>query len=141
MKTNKYFLTVLSSLFLLTIPNTSNANAFENNNNNNKIEYNSNSNSKDNNSNSNFKDNNNFIGTSRSYSSTNMDGGSGSYGMYIHETLWRAPWALLNSIYVTRYYNGHTYRGTLYYSYSTPLGSTPIISNHIAIGHYTGYIY
>lgn len=131
MKTNKYFLTVLSSLFLLTIPNTSNANAFENNNNN-KIEYNSNSSS---------KDNNNFIGTSRSYSSTNMDGGSGSYGMYVHETLWKAPWALPNSIYVTRYYNGRTYRGTLYYSYSTPLGATPIIPNHIAIGHYTGYIY
>ena len=132
MKTNKYFLTVLSSLFLLTTLNTSNADASENNNNNNKIEYNSNSNS---------KDNNNFIGASRSYSSTNMDGSSGSYGMYVHETLWRAPWALPNSIYVTRYYNGHTYRGTLYYSYSVPLGDTPIIANHVAIGHYTGYIY
>jgi hypothetical protein len=129
MKTNKYFLTVLSSLFLLTIPNTSNANAFENNNNN-KIEYNTN-----------FKDNNNFIGTDRSYSSTNMDGSSGSYGMYIDETRWGAPWALPDSIYVTRYYNGHTYRGTLYYNYSVPLGPTPIIANHVVIGHYTGYIY
>lgn len=129
MKTNKYFLTVLSSLFLLTTPNISNANAFENNNN--KIEYNSNSNS---------KVNNNFIGTDRSYSSTSMDGSSGSYGMYIDETIWAAPWKLPDSIYVTRYYNGHTYKGTLYYNYSVPLGSTPI-PNHIVIGHYTGYIY
>lgn len=130
MKTNKYFLTVLSSLFLLTTPNTSNANAFENNSN--KIEYKSNSNS---------KVNNNFIGRDRSYSSSYMDGSSGSYGMYIHETRTGAPWAVPNSIYVTRYYNGHTYRGTLYYSYSTLLGSTPFLPNHMIVAHYTGYIY
>ena len=70
-----------------------------------------------------------------------MDGGSGSYGMYIDETQVGAPWALPDSIYVTRDYDGHTYRGTLYYSYSTPLGSYTILPNHMVIAHYTGYIY